>query len=409
MDKKKSIKVLQDILKIKTENDNEKEVAIYLKNLLNENGIESELVEFDEGRCSLVAEISNGEGKTLAISGHMDVVNAGNEEEWDKPPYAGIIENDVIWGRGASDMKSGLAALVLAMIDLHNSKKFKGKIRLLATVGEEIGELGSKQLTDEGHADNIDAMLIREPVNIGIVYAHKGSLNYKVTSKGLAAHSSAPETGNNAIENLLKLINEITVKINENIEKHVNKVLGKTIHNITLVKGGTQVNSIPDYAEYEANARTIPEYSSEDVINDIQNIINQFNKESKNNFELIVTANQAPVETKPDSELIKVIQEVVNDYEDIKPKNLIKSMEDLLDTDLSFVSELLGDAEAIQPIAVSGTTDAAQFIRANKDIELAVFGPGVPVLNHKINERMPLSQYLDFIEAYKMIFEKYLS
>ncbi|MCT1796948.1 ArgE/DapE family deacylase [Helcococcus kunzii] len=367
------------------------------------------MVEFDEGRCSLVAEISNGEGKTLAISGHMDVVNAGNEEEWDKPPYAGIIKNDVIWGRGASDMKSGLAALVLAMIDLHNSKKFKGKIRLLATVGEEIGELGSKQLTDEGHADNIDAMLIGEPVNIGIVYAHKGSLNYKVTSKGLAAHSSAPETGNNAIENLLKLINEITVKINENIEKYVNKVLGKTIHNITLVKGGTQVNSIPDYAEYEANARTIPEYSSEDVINDIQNIINQFNKESKNNFELIVTANQAPVETKPDSELIKVIQEVVNDYEDIKPKNLIKSMEDLLDTDLSFVSELLGDAEAIQPIAVSGTTDAAQFIRANKDIELAVFGPGVPVLNHKINERMPLSQYLDFIEAYKMIFEKYLS
>ena len=52
----------------------------------------------------------------------MDVVNAGNEEEWDKPPYAGIIKNDVLWGRGASDMKSGLAALVLAMIDLNNIK-----------------------------------------------------------------------------------------------------------------------------------------------------------------------------------------------------------------------------------------------------------------------------------------------
>lgn len=409
MKKEDSIKILQDVIKIESENDNEQLVAEYYKELLASYGIESKLVKYTEGRCSLVAEIENGDGKTLALSGHMDVVNVGDEKEWRYPPFSGHIEDGVIWGRGTSDMKSGLTALVIAMIDLHQSKKFKGKIKLLATVGEEIGELGSAQLTDEGYMDNVDGLLIGEPCNMGVVYAHKGSLNYKVISKGVSAHSSTPEMGNNAIENILDVINKINIVLNEKIETIENDVLGKVIHNITLISGGTQINSIPDYSEFQANARTIPEFDNDDLIECINGVLDSFNKDGKYQLKFVVTANQPPVETKPDSKLISIISETVKNFESLKPQNLISSMENILGEDLTELKKSLGNINDILPIAMSGTTDAAQFMRGNKDIDLAVYGPGVPTLNHKINERIPISQYIDFIEVYKQIIEKYLA
>lgn len=244
-----ALNALQDVIKINSENDHEKQVALYIQNLLKQHGIESKLVDFKGDRANLVAEIKNGEGKTLVISGHMDVVSAGDPSAWTHPPFSAYMdEQGVMWGRGTSDMKSGLMALVFAMIAMHDSKNFHGTIRLLATVGEEVGEYGSKQLTDLGYVDDADGLLIGEPCNLGIMYAHKGSLNYKLVSKGSAAHSSMPELGSNAIEHLNVAMTQISQRISEQAEKFENPTLGKTFHNITLIKGGVQVNSIPDYA-----------------------------------------------------------------------------------------------------------------------------------------------------------------
>lgn len=411
MDKKEYVKILQDIIKINTENDNEELLAKYLQKLLKNNGIDSELITFSKGRANLVAKISNDKGKTLALSGHMDVVKAGDESKWIYPPFSAHIENDVIWGRGTSDMKAGLAALVIAFIEVSKRKRFKGTIKLLATVGEEIGELGSKQLTDLGYMDDVDGLLIGEPCNIGIVYAHKGSVNYKVISKGVSAHSSNPELGNNAIENLMVAMMMISERISDKAKQYTNNVLGKTFNNITLVGGGTQVNSIPDYAEFEANARTIPEFDNIAVINEVQTVIDNLNKRDGFDLEVKITADQPPVETNPKSDLIQVIIDVVSHIEELKPSQLMLSMNDVLkETGESIQLPIEKEkVEFIVPISVSGTTDAAQFTRANKKLELAVYGPGMPMLNHKINERIPISQYLEFIEAYQLIIERYLS
>lgn len=409
MDKKERIAILKHIVKINTENGNEGSVAKYFQELLNNHGIESKLIEFSPGRSNLVSEISNETGKTLALTGHMDVVNAGDESKWTHPPFSAHIEEDVIWGRGTSDMKSGLAALVIAFIELNESRRFKGRIKLLATVGEEIGELGSKQLTDLGYADGIDAMLIGEPCNVGIVYAHKGSLNYKVISKGVAAHSSTPELGSNAIEHLTAAMTMISERIASKAEKYENPVLGKTYNNITLIRGGVQVNSIPDYAEFEANARTIPEFDNLAVIKEVKAVINELNQKEHFDLDVVITADQYPVETDPNSTLVQTIIEVTNSMESLSVKHLLKSMGDVIGEDLNYIGLPVGEKQPLAPISTSGTTDAAQFIRANKNLELAVYGPGMPMLNHKINERLPIEQYLDFIEAYKLIIEKYLS
>ncbi|MDW8741885.1 ArgE/DapE family deacylase [Streptococcus suis] len=405
--KEEAVQLLQDMIQINTENDNEEELARYIQEFLTAHGIESELVEFAPKRASLVAEISNGPGKKLGLTGHLDVVSAGNAEDWTHPPFSGFVdENKILWGRGASDMKSGLAALVLAMVALHESQDYSGTIRLLATVGEEVGEYGSKQLTKLGYVDDLDGMLIGEPCNIGIIYAHKGSLNYKVTSKGTAAHSSMPELGNNAIEHLNHAMLKISEAIAQEATKHTDPELGQTFHNITVVTGGQQVNSIPDWASFEANARTIPAFDNQDVIRTVEYVIEELNEQEGFDLNLEVTADQKPVVSDKHSPLIQSILKVQQQFPSLQVPAQLKQMEEVLGSDLSGQNDL---PTTLVPLAVSGTTDAAQFTQSKKTFDVAVYGPGIPMLNHKIDERLPVDQYWDFIAIYQAILSDYLS
>lgn len=405
--KEEAVQLLQDMIQINTENDNEEELARYIQEFLSAHGIESELVEFAPRRASLVAEISNGPGKKLGLTGHLDVVSAGNAEDWTHPPFSGFVdENKILWGRGASDMKSGLAALVLAMVALHESQDYSGTIRLLATVGEEVGEYGSKQLTKLGYVDDLDGMLIGEPCNIGIIYAHKGSLNYKVTSKGTAAHSSMPELGNNAIEHLNHAMLKISEAIAQEATKHTDPELGQTFHNITVVTGGQQVNSIPDWASFEANARTIPAFDNQDVIRTVKEVIEELNEQEGFDLSIEVTADQKPVVSDKHSPLIQSILKVQQQFPSLQVPAQLKQMEEVLGGDLSGQNDL---PTTLVPLAVSGTTDAAQFTLSEKTFDVAVYGPGIPMLNHKIDERLPVEQYWDFIAIYQAILSDYLS
>lgn len=127
MNQQTYINMLQDVIQIQSENGNEEAVAKYYQDVLNDHGIDSKLITYSEGRSSLVAEIANGEGKVLVLSGHMDVVSSGDKDQWTHPPFSGDIEDGIIWGRGASDMKSGLTALVIAFIKLKESGRFKDR------------------------------------------------------------------------------------------------------------------------------------------------------------------------------------------------------------------------------------------------------------------------------------------
>lgn len=379
MEKEKKISILQDVIRIKSVNGNEKEVAEYFQNLLKEYDIESELVDYEEpGRSNLVATIQKGEGKTLGISGHLDVVSAGDESQWKYPPYDAHIEGNKLYGRGSTDMKSGTTALVLSLIEMKEEGiEFEGTIKLLLTVGEEVGELGSMQLTELGYADDLDALLIAEPTSYSIVYAHKGSINYTVESHGKSSHSSMPEEGINAINQLNQFITKANKEMDEVTDKYENDILGKFIHNITVIEGGDQVNSIPDYAKVEANIRSIPEFSNDQTVELLEKIIDEINEDLDGTLKLIVDFNKQPVESDPDSELIQNIQNIFD--------------------------------ENLPLIGISATTDAAEFTKAEKDFDVVIFGPGVPSLPHQVDEYVEIDNYLEFIDVYKKLFPAYLS
>lgn len=379
MNEVKKIEILRDLIKIKSVNGNEKEVAEYLSKLLKKYGITSTIVDYSSNRFNLVAQISQGaSNKTIGLSGHMDVVDPGDESLWTYPPFEGTIVNNRIYGRGTTDMKSGLAAMVIAMIELKEKQViYNGQIKLLATIGEEVGELGSKQLTELGYVDDLTGLIIGEPTNYNLMYAHMGSINYTVASDGKTAHSSMPELGYNAINHLNIFISKVNYTMNEINKTYVNDILGRTIHNVTVISGGSQVNSIPDYAKVQGNIRSIPEFSNDQIRNVLQEIVTSLNEGSDYKLKLFIDFNKMPVEADSQSELITTIQ---NQF-----------------------------PQPLPLVASAGTTDAAEFIKSKNKFDFVVFGPGISKKAHQIDEYVEVDNYLDMIDNYQNIIKAYLS
>ena len=299
MNKEKKIKILQDVIQIETVNDNEVAVAEYFKDLLNEYEIDSKLVEYSPTRANLVAEIKGEKpGKVLIFNGHSDVVAAGDPEDWTHPPFAGVIEDGKLYGRGATDMKAGLTALALAMIEIKEQDLLKaGTIRFIITVGEEIGMYGSKQMTEEGYVDDADAIIVGEPKmgNGKIVTAHKGSVQYEIVSYGRSAHSSMPELGINSIQQIVDFIPVANEKIAEAASKGENEKLGRMLNAFTVIDGGDQINSIPAITKLKGNGRTVPEVDNEMFLDALNASIDEINNQIEGRLELNIMQNNPAV------------------------------------------------------------------------------------------------------------------
>lgn len=379
MEKAEKVQILKDIIKIQSVNGNEKEVADYLGKLFKKHGIASEQVEYAENRDNLVAEIGTAQDKVLAFSGHMDVVAPGNLDLWDFDPFSATEKDGKIYGRGATDMKSGLAAMVIAMIELAEEKaSLNGKIRLLATVGEEVGELGAEQLTEKGYADDVNAMVIGEPSGYRIVYAHQGSINFTVTSTGKSSHSSMPELGINAIDHL----NEFYTKANHEFRKehYTDDVLGNFNYNVTLISGGDQVNSIPEKATLSGNIRTIPAFDNEKTVQLLNKIVADLNTKEGFQLALTIDANKLVVKSQKDSDIAQLAQNIAEKK----------------------------TGQEVPLLGIPGTTDAAEFVKAKTTFPVIVFGPGNNT-PHQANEYVEVDNYLEMIDIYKEIATTYLA
>lgn len=398
---KEKIQLLADIIELQTENNNEIEVCHYLKNLFDKYDINSKILKVNEQRANIVAEIGSG-SPILALSGHMDVVDAGNQDNWTYPPFQLTEKDGKLYGRGTTDMKGGLMALVITLIELKEQNQLpQGTIRLLATAGEEKEQEGAKLLADKGYLDDVDGLMIAEPTGSGIYYAHKGSMSCKVTATGKAVHSSVPFIGDNAIDTLLEFYNQFKEKYSElkkNDTKHeldvapmFKSLIGKEISEedandasgltavCSIINGGKQFNSVPDEASLEFNVRPVPEYDNDFVESFFQNIINDVNS---NKLSLEIPSNHRPVTSDKNSKLITTIKDVTSSY---------------IEQGEIFVSALVG------------ATDASSFLGDNKDnVDLAIFGPGNPLMAHQIDEYIEKDMYLKYIDIFKEASIQYL-
>ncbi len=381
IEKNEAIEILKDFIQIKTVNENEEELALYIQKLFDKHGIESELVKYDTGRYHILAEIKQGDSdRIFGLSGHLDVVPVSHPEAWNYDPFGAEIEDGKMYGRGTSDMKSGLAALVIAMINAKEAGNFNGTLRFYGTTDEESGLLGSKHLADSGYAKDLDAILIGEPQYGSVVDQNNGAWIYNVISEGIAGHSSKPENGINAIDNLVDYIHAIRERMNEDInkEENIDPRVGKLVHTLATIEGGVQSNIIPGQASALFSARTTPTFTNDTYRDIVREVMSEFNEKEGYNLRVEVVRDFTPAVGPEGSRLIEVIQKESHE------KN-------------------------IQTTAMAGGTDLSEFQRGNLEMEVAIYGPGEFDQAHVVDEFVYLDSYLNFIETYEKIINGYLA
>ena len=224
--------------------------------------------EFAPGRTSIVARragTASGEAP-LCFAGHLDTVPLG-KAPWSHDPLGGELSAGRLFGRGSSDMKSGIAAMVAAALELARAPLRRG-LTLLLVSGEETGCEGSLHLArTPGALGTASALVIGEPTDNRPVLGHKGALWIRARTRGVTAHGSMPERGVNAV---VKAARAVLALEEFRFEVLPDPLLGAPTLNVGTFHGGLNLNSVPDEATFGLDLRTIPALRHQDLLRALQ-------------------------------------------------------------------------------------------------------------------------------------------
>ena len=239
-----------------TEQIGEETLAIFLSGWLESIGAEVVLEEIKPGRPNLIARFAPLDGRPRILLGpHLDTVGVGGMTV---EPFGGEIRDGKLWGRGASDTKGPMAAMLWA---LHEHQDILANLPVavdfVAFMGEESGQWGSKDFVKR-HGKNYSFALVGEPTSMQVVHVTKGSLWATLRATGKAAHSSMPERGENAILKLTRSLDQLDHHLGAQLATFAHPVLGRSTMNVGLIRGGARPNIVPDLAEAEIDIRIAP-------------------------------------------------------------------------------------------------------------------------------------------------------
>lgn len=431
------IEFLRDLIQLESYNPpgNEKSVALIIKQYLKENNIDCEIFPFDENRANLFTTLNdNFDGKNLLYNGHMDVVPPGSEEEWKFPPFSATIKRKRIYGRGAADMKGGLAAMVIALKILKKLDiKLSGNLILNAVADEETGgNLGTRWLLENKlQSINCDFVVIGEPTGLNplpksVILGEKGRIEIKLVTNGISCHASVPFIGKNAIymmseiiQNLDKLDdfipkvsppmsldelkNEVSVAFSskESFDKMYDEqpVLQNIIssntqfaRSLTMISGGIKPNVIPDLCEAIMDFRLLPGQTTDMILEGLKNLINDLGYEVRDD----------PI---CDPEEVFVYIDVIQrgeasywaDWKNSEPLKLFK--------------KIVENTYGKKPIYffMPASADARFYRNTGYCPSTVLFGPGNAGTAHAVNEFIEIQDYLDAIKVYSIFASNFLN
>lgn len=365
-EKKEINDLLRSLIQIKSVNPpgNENQIADFIKKFLLKNNIQSELVPLEEGRTSVVAKIEGEEERNITLCGHLDTVRV-KEEDWTKPAFQGLIENEKMYGIGASDMKGGVAAILYAAVLLKRRGIIPKKtVQLALTADEEWAYRGAKNLVDGGYFDRTDFLIITEPSNLQVSTGEKGELWMRAKFFGKSAHGSTPEVGANTIIPG----SELVVNITERYEKifETDPFWGKVSMNIGQFHGGVQVNIVPNYSEIQLDFRLISEDDKEKVIELVRKTGEEIAKKHK----------------------VRFTEEIFNYHSPI-----------FTNSDNPYVKKFLQAARMKEVIVTKYCTDGATII-PEKKMPFIIFGPGDIAQAHQNDEYIELESLYRAVDTF---------
>ena len=338
------------------------------------SGIDSSIDTWDGTRANVSARVKSAGGRAaLLFACHLDVVGPG-EAPWSHPAFGGVESDGKIHGRGAADMKGGIAAIVTAIRQIVDSgTRLRGDIVFVAAAGEETDSCGAKRfIRNCGERGDLAGVIIPEPTDFEIVTAHRGMLWLEVTTKGKAAHGSTPQLGVNAITSMKAVLNELE---NYEIAAESHELLGDCSMSINTIAGGEALNVVPDKCSIGIDIRTLPAQNHEDILGDLQGIFAKLKSgDPRFDAEVSVVRQVRPLET---------------------------------DSNSDFVGDFCSAVGISETKAVGYTTDGPHFAAIGAPV--VIFGPGKPELCHKPDEYIDLVDLEKAIEHYKNIILKFLS
>jgi acetylornithine deacetylase len=216
-----------------------------------------------EGRPNVVGVRlgSGGGGRSILLNAHVDTVAPGDPAAWSRDPYSGAVEGDLLYGRGACDMKGGLVTYLAALDALDDlGVRLGGDVTVAATVGEENGGLGALSTVLRGY--RADAALISEPTRLALVPAQGGSLVFRLTMTGRSAHAAVRNSGISALEKFLPIFEALRA-----LERERNAALRHPLYehlenkvpiNVGIVRTGEWPSSVPESLVAEGRVGLIP-------------------------------------------------------------------------------------------------------------------------------------------------------
>jgi len=337
--------ILTDLVLMKsTSEDDAKPIVDYVSSKLRKLELEPRYLG-DQKKPAIVSQFGK---KGVALSGHLDTVPHGTDWGYDD----GEIVDGKLYGRGSCDMKGGCTAMLLAAEDMVGANV---PFSLCFTTDEETTMIGAGAAANDPAIRTAPAVLVAEPTSFDIVVKEKGLLHFSVSTKGVSAHASMPELGDNAIAKLIRMLSKT-----EDLQRIPKNPVQEMTMCVDTIKGGTRINVIPDSCTAEIDIRYPTDMNTGKVLKLIKDRI------GNDGYEIKVLHELDPVETDIGSPAVQTLKNVI------------------------------GSAAKIT--AVSYATEMVMFKNANK--ALMVCGPGDPRICHCNDEHVELAQIIRAADVY---------
>lgn len=355
--------------------EEESEVARMLHALMHSEGIPSEVKEVDSSRLNIFATIAGTESATaLMLNGHTDTIPGFN---MDFPPFEPFIKDGNLYGRGAVDMKGGIAAMVAALIAVKRAGlKLKKGVVFAGVIDEEQCSKGTEQIVKELNI-RPEMAIIGEPTKLEVAIAHKGMEWTEVIFKGRSGHGSRPYEGNNAIYAATEFVSLVRSELIPQVEDTKFDLLGNATLNVGVIKGGDDPNVIPDTCIVQIDRRWLPN-------EDIDEIYSQYNA---------FAARAAKVTGCTFT--VRCMEEAVASLKNTP--HSIEAGDRLVTEALAAVEQVTGKKQ--EPVAFPAWSDAA-LLSNNIGTRCIVLGPGNIDQAHTNNEFCSIKDIIDASEIY---------
>lgn len=272
-------RLVKDLVRIPSHKDvptRERGVAHFLREFLEDEGIDARLRTVEKDRPNLIAVLKgSGRGKSLMLNGHTDTVPP---YDMDIQPFSPKVEKGRLYGRGALDMKGGLGAMAMAMVAIRRSRlRLGGDLVFTAVVGEEERSEGTEDVVLRG--PRADAAIVGEPTGLEIQPTHRGLEWLTIHFYGKAAHGGQAERGVNAISKAAKFVNAVERDLVPLLSARKSKYMLPPTINLGVIEGGQQPSSVADHCVIKVDRRWIPEEKLQQVFEEIYDIFDRLRKD----------------------------------------------------------------------------------------------------------------------------------